>query len=41
VYLLFAGIASTLVDDGKGLFLWGDKLNIFLLIAVLEKNLTC
>jgi len=24
-----AGIASTLVDDGKGLFLWGDELNFF------------
>jgi len=29
VYLLLAGIASKIVDDGKGLLLWGDKLNFF------------
>jgi len=27
VYLLLAGIASKLVDDGKSLFLWGDELD--------------
>jgi len=26
VYLQLAGIASTLVDDRKGVFLWGDEL---------------
>jgi len=24
LFLTMAGIASPLVDDGKGLFLWGD-----------------
>jgi len=30
VSLQLAGIASTLVDDGKSLFLWGDELDSFL-----------
>ena len=29
MYLLLAGIASILVDNGKGLFLWGDEFNLF------------
>jgi len=35
VALLLAGKASTLVDDGKSLFLWGDELDS------VGKNITC
>ena len=38
--LLLAGVASTLVDDGKSLFLWGDDLEYFCRL-VLGNNITC
>jgi len=38
VYLLLAGIASTLVDNGKGLFLWGDELNFIIDYSVSKKS---
>ena len=37
VYLLLAGIASILVDNGKGLFLWGDEFNLFCRFSVRKK----
>jgi len=38
VYLQLAGIASTLIDDEQGLFLYGEVLNFFVDYSVMKKS---